>query len=416
MAVFSSLVSFFRRNKRKLIITSTITVSLYLLVNQFVIKRFRNFQSSLRQEILFKEQIKRRFLQTQQDCYYTILALLPVLTDPIVNSLPIEMITQALKMKKTNTTGAEMSDSMLTTDNLNIHENSQNLELSSFLHMSKTELWNELKIKTITRTLTLLCSISGLLLITRLQLNILARRSYLELAIVMAGGSLPKDINSEEVYAIEQAYLSLSWWLLNKGWETCSNLVEEVVVQKFSKLTARAEISIMKFDQLLNEIIFELETKRGNELLGSFFPLTYDNLITTLLNTNPDVISELDVQDSNLVKLINETKSLMSTPSYLELYSQLLSNGMSTLIDNISINLNANKLAPGEIGDVIINRENSFRLANFLAQLSVQNGLLVDNNNFGEDSQNLSGNLFINNLNDLEELDEFSASIYSNFD
>ena len=102
MAIFSSLAGFFNRNKRKIFITSAVTVSIYLLINEFVIKKFRNYQNALRQELLFKQQIKQRFIQTQQDCYYTILALLPVLAAPIIDSLPVELITQALRLKKNN--------------------------------------------------------------------------------------------------------------------------------------------------------------------------------------------------------------------------------------------------------------------------------------------------------------------------
>lgn len=101
MAIFSSLAGFFNRNKRKIFITSAVTVSIYLLINEFVIKKFRNYQNALRQELLFKQQIKQRFIQTQQDCYYTILALLPVLAAPIIDSLPVELITQALRLKRT---------------------------------------------------------------------------------------------------------------------------------------------------------------------------------------------------------------------------------------------------------------------------------------------------------------------------
>ena len=126
MAIFSSLAGFFNRNKRKIFITSAVTVSIYLLINEFVIKKFRNYQNALRQELLFKQQIKQRFIQTQQDCYYTILALLPVLAAPIIDSLPVELITQALRLKKNNslqqvTSG---SNSELTADNLNLLDNS----------------------------------------------------------------------------------------------------------------------------------------------------------------------------------------------------------------------------------------------------------------------------------------------------
>ena len=143
----------------------------------------------------------------------------------------------------------------------------------------------------LTRTLTLMYSISGLLLLTRLQLNILARRSYLESAIILAGGKV-NDTETSQDYFIERYYLSLSWWLLNKGWLKISDLVEKVVTEKFNTINARTELSINKFDDLLCEMVNELSTNHNQEILNAVFPISYDNLIESLLNTNPELIKE----------------------------------------------------------------------------------------------------------------------------
>ena len=141
---------------------------------------------------------------------------------------------------------------------------------------SKTELWNLLKIKTITRTLTLLYTVSGLFLITRLQLNILARRSYLESAIQMAGvKSTNNDIDPHENYIIEQSYLSLSWWLLNKGWSNLSSIIEALVVKKFEKITPKTELSINEFEFDLIEIINEINSNNKEYILALSIILIY---------------------------------------------------------------------------------------------------------------------------------------------
>lgn len=420
MPIFSSLNSFVRRHKKKLIVTTTLTFSAYFLVNQFIIKKFKNFQNSLRQELFVKEQIKRRFVQTQNDCYLTILALLPVLTQPIVNHLPIELITQALKLKKTNSnpTPQEISDSLLTTDNLTMHQNaSDSSDLSHYMSLSKTELWKLLKIKTLTRTLTLMYSISGLLLLTRLQLNILARRSYLESAIILAGGKVNNTETSQD-YFIEQSYLSLSWWLLNKGWLKISDLVEKVVTEKFNSINARTELSINKFDDLLCEIVNDLSTNNNQEILNAIFPITYDNLIESLLNTNPELIKELDIEDSIMLKLINETTYLVSNEAFGDILINMVDSCKSTLIENLLLSLDPENAYTNQEKVIDISNIKQFKLANLLAQLSIQCGVLCDNNNLTNDnfSNELSGNIYMNNLNEIESLDEFSASIYSNFE
>lgn len=403
MSVLLSVASFFRRHKKKLIVTASVSVSLYIVFYQLVIKKFRNFQNALKQELFVKEQIKRRFIQTQTDCYLTILALLPVLCLPVLTYLPTESITQALKRKKN--TSREMSDS-LTTENLMAHSEDQppvSSELSVFLAKSKLELWHDLKVKSIARMLALIYSASGLLLLTRLQLNILARKAYLELAIAMAGGSVsPKNHDSYD-YFIEQSYLSLSWWLLNHGWMRMANGLEALVETKFKEITPKTELTVGTFTELLKEISVESLDNGGSLVTHSLFPVEYDNLIETLMNTNPELVNELENKDLNLVKLINETNFIFANDFTLRVYAALVNNAIDTLGDNILLALDPNGVS---------NRVH--KLATFLAQLSVQSNVITDPQNHS--NSEITGNIYINNLNDLEELDEFSASIYSNFE
>ncbi|KAI3405850.1 PEX3 [Candida oxycetoniae] len=465
------------------------TCVVYLLINEFIVKKFRNYQNALRQELMFKQQIKQRFIQTQQDCYYTILALLPVLAGPIIDALPVELITQALRMKKGQQNQSRQqqqqqeqqqqqqqqqvtggSNSELTADNLNLLDNNNDPEskLSVYMNKSKVELWNLLKIKTITRTLTLMYSISGLLLVTRLQLNILARRSYLESAILLAGVKNPNnDIDPHENYIIEQSYLSLSWWLLNKGWHNLSLLIEAVVVKKFENINPKTELGVVEFEMVLSDIIGEINANNKEHILANLFPINYPDLLETVLNTNPDLIHHLDIPDSNLTKLINETNAIMLDNSlyFFDLLNSLIITDLQTLTCNLSANLASNMsnslvmsgTLPEQSEKITEIPIKAFKLASFLAQLSVQNGIMVNNddvrdnrnadanddandddddddikgilnslNNMegfesnsgrgGSRSDELSGNVYINTLDNLEELDDFSASIYSNFE
>lgn len=459
MAIFSSLSGFFNRNKRRILITSAVSVSVYLLINEFVIKKFRNYQQSLRQELLFKQQIKQRFIQTQQDCYYTILALLPVLATPIIDALPVELITQALRLKKSGgyKSSTTNENNELTTDNLNLLDNNNDpeLKLSIYMNKSKIELWNLLKIKSITRILTLMYTMSGLLLITRLQLNILARRSYLESAIQMAGvKSINHEIDPHENYIIEQSYLSLSWWLLNKGWMNLNSIIEALVIAKFEKITPKSELSVESFEQSLLDIINEINTNNKEYILANLFPINYSDLLETLLNTNPDLVNQLDSADSNLIKLINETNSIMLNNDlyFFDLLNSLILTNLNTLTTNLSFSLSGGNLGNSLMsttGNLQVSRvtelpNKAFKLASFLAQLSVQTNIMIDNDNIkneatlprydtdleeilnslnaGEDlssnqpQQESGGNIYINNMNELEELDDFSAGIYSNFE
>ena len=125
----------------------------------------------------------------------------------------------------------------------------------------KADLWIELEMKSLRKFVVLVYSISCLILLTRLQLNIIARREYLdsstrfEIEETLAKqysirnwflekwrslrpvGDDDDDDNDnlrprmllksqednykvklQTIQANEQAFLSLSWWLINKGW------------------------------------------------------------------------------------------------------------------------------------------------------------------------------------------------------
>lgn len=403
MSFFPSLAAFFKRHKKKIIFTSAAALSSYLVFYQLVIKRFRNFQNALKQELQVKEQIKRRFIQTQTDCYLTVLALLPVLTRPLMSYLPTETITSALKRKKNPARDASES---LTTENLMAHSNENSAvspELLTYLSKSKLELWNDLKIKSITRVLGLIHAMSGLLLLTRLQLNILARRSYLELAIILAGGSLPSNPQNSYEYFIEQSYLSLSWWLLHHGWRRMANKLEGLVEDKFHELNPKTELSVDTFRQILIEVSMDFADS-GSQILHLIFPVEYDNLVETLISTNPELVSELEHKQLNLVKLINETNYILANDFTTEVFRALVINGVDTLCMQILAIVNPNN-NPGQVS----------KLATYLAQLTIQSNVLIDPQNFGQES-GIAGNPYINNINNVEKLDEFSASIYSNFD
>lgn len=277
----------------------------------------------------------------------------------------------------------------------------------------------------------------------------------------MAGvKSTNNDINPHDNYLIEQSYLSLSWWLLNKGWVNLNSIIEPLVIKKFESITPKSELSIEQFDLILHDIVNDISINHKQTILANLFPLNYDDLVETLFSTNPDLLVQLEISDSNLNKLINETNSIMldSQLGFFDLFNSVVSNMLNTLANNLSLSMNngngssslllasSSNLRDQEKKDIaaesfLSNANKTFKLASFLAQLSVQNFILSDNDNLKLEDQvneeddiegfisnlnnpggilnpsnnDLTGNVYINNLY-LEELDDFSAGIYSNFE
>jgi peroxin-3 len=106
--------------------------------------------------------LRRRFIQNQQDCMFSVLALYPTMAQQILEELRVEPILTDLQQKRvaptagTNSVQAlSTSDdgdsaaraSMITTITNGVHESADTVFVTQ--KKSKTELWNELKVMSI---------------------------------------------------------------------------------------------------------------------------------------------------------------------------------------------------------------------------------------------------------------------------
>lgn len=109
--------------------------------------------------------LRRRFEQNQEDCTYTVLALLPTATQNIVQALPVEEITHELQQRRTDrlvrsSASSEMAPSEAATGvdddgrssvggSSYIHASQMAGEGENYAHKprrSKIQLWDDLKI------------------------------------------------------------------------------------------------------------------------------------------------------------------------------------------------------------------------------------------------------------------------------
>lgn len=125
--------------------------------------------------ILTAESLRRRFEQNQEDCTFTVLALLPTATEDILEALPVENITHQLQQKKAERTGRSAATSEVAPSEISsgppsvVGDDGKSLssfQSGSYVHASqmaasstgngenglhptkksKVQLWNELKI------------------------------------------------------------------------------------------------------------------------------------------------------------------------------------------------------------------------------------------------------------------------------
>ncbi|GJJ14659.1 hypothetical protein Clacol_008925 [Clathrus columnatus] len=86
-------------NRRRGIATTVGFVGGFYLAARYVMERLEEIREQVVQEKTARENLRRRFRQNQQDCTYTILALVPTLGDKILEEMDVESVTLKLQMQ-----------------------------------------------------------------------------------------------------------------------------------------------------------------------------------------------------------------------------------------------------------------------------------------------------------------------------
>ena len=85
-----------KRGLRVAAVATGIFGGLYMLA-QFALAKFNDMQERLLRDRVARENLRRRFLQNQEDCNFTIMALLPTLSVQIFAEMDVESISHALR-------------------------------------------------------------------------------------------------------------------------------------------------------------------------------------------------------------------------------------------------------------------------------------------------------------------------------
>jgi len=121
-------------------------------------------------------------------------------------------------------------------------------------------------------------TLSLLTLLTRIQLNLLGRRSYLS-SVVSLASPAPQDssISLENHdddrggdscgndFETNRKFLTFSWWLLHRGWKDMMNKVETAVREVFGPLNPREDLSFERLSHLVVEVRKLVEGKTESE-------------------------------------------------------------------------------------------------------------------------------------------------------
>lgn len=234
---------------------------------------------------------------------------------------------------------------------------------------SKAQLWQDMKINSITRALTLIYTLSLLSLSTRIQLNLLGRRTYLSSVVAMASPSPSKasktislenrDDDNYDVYGNDfetnRKFLTFSWWLLHRGSKEIMQKVMAAVDETFGQVNIREDLTLERLAELIMAVRRKVEGATEEERakmqwLPYLLPPRDDEAFVVRQAGNSDFgdspspaarhhedeKANFPVEEpinGSLRRLLDETSDLIESPTFSEVLTRLLDAAYSHLVD-----------------------------------------------------------------------------------
>lgn len=272
-------------------------------------------------------------------------------------------------------------------------------------------------------------TISSLLLLTRLQLNILTRREYLETAVKMAvekeekeeglaswwsllwyepsssaAGSAASGTGTaapnKTSYINEQAFLSLSWWLLNRGWLEYETAAQEAVACEFGTSSPRDTLSLEEFGNRLTNVFVYINERllKNSQLNQVLLPPHHLELFVLQQTLDPEALGVVQRDSTVLSQLLNETSQCIASSASSIVLESMINECFQYIMGQIEASTSKKKRT-GQ----------GYQLAVFsIACKDCCNSVLKS----GVVSMD---NELLARLDSCPQLDDLSASVYSNF-
>jgi len=218
---------------------------------------------------------------------------------------------------------------------------------------SKAELWNEVKILTFTRALTIFYGAALLSLLTHTQLSLLGRSKYVasvralraeerareqtEVDASVAGmffsfGGASSYLEpqeeedvQEEAEDAERAFLSLSWWLAHEGWRLLAPRVRAAVEETFNGVSLKTELSPTDLRALLSSARDKIEEDM-TPLLETTLPPP---------SSLAHVLESTSLPPQTHIPLLHETRAWLASADARHTLRGMLGQGFAALAEGV---------------------------------------------------------------------------------
>ncbi|XP_020372584.2 peroxisomal biogenesis factor 3 [Rhincodon typus] len=293
-----SLWNFVKRHKKKFLFTGVFVGGVYLL-GKYAQKKLRDLQEREAAEYIAQARRQYHFESNQRTCNMTVLSMLPTLREAIVQQLNSESLTGLLKNRPPN----------------------------------KLEIWEDLRIISFSRSIVAVYSTCMLVVLLRVQLNIIGGYIYLDNAAVGKNGTAP--LAPPEV---QQQYLSSIQHLLGDGLNELITVVKKAVQTVIGSVSLKQCVSLQELDRYLGEIrqLVEQRSQSGELETDTSRSSLCWYLIPNEESTLASQACGLTEKDVTTLKLLNETRDMLESPDFNTVLNSCLNRGFSRLLDNMA--------------------------------------------------------------------------------
>eukprot|EP00058_Branchiostoma_floridae_P024136 XP_002609626.1 hypothetical protein BRAFLDRAFT_125038 [Branchiostoma floridae] len=291
--------NFIKRHKKKLIFAGVV-VGGAVFLGKYAETKLRELQEKEMAEQLENARKKHHFDNNQRTCNMTVLSMIPSLRETLMQRINTEELVAKLKSKPPN----------------------------------KVELWEDLKIDSFTRVLVALYGTCILVVLLRVQLNIIGGYMYLDSLLNLNGAS--KEV-VQAPREIQERYLASIQYLLGDGLTLLISDTRQAVQEVIGSLSLRQELSLEEVHQAVWKVRREVERAPEDGLDITGRSASTSGLTKYMLPEEEeeklDQASSLSQDDQVLQKLLSETRDMIESIDFQTVLSKCLEASFTRLCD-----------------------------------------------------------------------------------
>ncbi|XP_059139894.1 peroxisomal biogenesis factor 3-like [Physella acuta] len=351
-----------KRHRRKFIFLGSVVGGNWLLY-KYIWNKIKEIRDEEDKQYLIFVRRQHHFDSNQRTCNMTVLGLVPNLRDTLIKSLDTDKIKELLKTNPSN----------------------------------KLELWEEMKIMSVTRTLAAVYGTAMLSVMLRVQLNIVAGYLYLDTVQLSTGLKTETGTSSTLPTKVQERYLSLVKQFIDQGFIDFIHYLRLAVAKEVGCLPLKELLTIDNLTSIFDNIRERVECGVDKPTL-SLYPY--------LLNSEqvPDIsaTSVMKPEDELLERLINETRDVLESSDFHTVLKESIDRGYQCVLDGIAEHFKQHMQELGQNAGI---HDVSIAVARLLPVINSQVFRLCGD----------APNHFIQELLLMEELKQLAANVYEAF-